>query len=290
MRLSRWHHQLSLTVQRAESKVTGARPPSRGSCIIIVSLTPCERMPCRASAEPVTCKLIQPQCAKAICFSLLQECFILQAQELYQAASHSAAQPLAGMAFSCAAAAPTGSCAALGRVHHVARYPTQLQPSRPSARCSFSFISKLPLPQLFGPSNPSQPQEQSVEHPLYSMDGFEDSSDMYTSLLQQAEDITFNISPAAEQQWAEMRLLQDAERMLVMCIQVCRRLDSGTVALAVWASNGQQHLLTVGPQQQLHTSWLGRGGAGYLVQTPGVAKSAPRWVAFGSQSRHCQSW
>jgi hypothetical protein len=56
------------------------------------------------------------------------------------------------------------------------------------------------------------------------MDGFEDSSDMYSSLLSEAEDITFNISPAAEQQRAEMRLLQDAEHMLMMCIQVGRRL------------------------------------------------------------------
>jgi hypothetical protein len=78
------------------------------------------------------------------------------------------------------------------------------------------------------------------------MDGFEDSSDMYNSLLSKAEDITFNISPAAEQQWAEMRLLQDAERMLVMCIQVCRWLPFKSVSAAAWAGNGQPHLLRVG--------------------------------------------
>lgn len=106
----------------------------------------------------------------------------------------------------------------------IAPQPAQRRPSR-CIRTQFSFISKLPLPSLFGPSSNSQQQQQQQEqqqpvgHPLYSLDGFDDQGDLYSSLLQQAEEITFNISPAAEQ-WAERRMLQEAERMLEICIQV----------------------------------------------------------------------
>jgi hypothetical protein len=51
---------------------------------------------------------------------------------------------------------------------------------------------------------------------LYSVDGAEEQASTYSSLLQQAEDITFNCSSA------DRSMLEDAERMLVLCIEVSK--------------------------------------------------------------------
>jgi hypothetical protein len=87
----------------------------------------------------------------------------------------------------------------------------QLQLSaRRSCCCSFS---KALLPQLFGPKQ-RQTQPDKPASPLYSVDGVEEQASAYSSLLQQAEDITFNCSSA------HRSMLEDAERMLVLCIEV----------------------------------------------------------------------
>lgn len=85
---------------------------------------------------------------------------------------------------------------------------------RRSVACSFT---KFPL--FFGPST-NQPQPQP---PLYSVDGVgDDEGDSgYWRLLQQAEDITFNCPTTQLFGRAGRRcILEDAERMLELCIQV----------------------------------------------------------------------
>lgn len=67
---------------------------------------------------------------------------------------------------------------------------------------------------LFGPASQPQPVQ-----PIHSLDHIEETDSLYSSLLQQAEDITFN-TPELVGRAGNRCMLEDAERMLELCIQV----------------------------------------------------------------------
>jgi hypothetical protein len=87
---------------------------------------------------------------------------------------------------------------------------------RSSVVCLFSLPGGFaPLPLLFGPRQQTRQQQQEHTHqPLHSLDDYCEQSDAYSSLLHQAEDITFSTSPAT------LSMLEEAARMVELCIQV----------------------------------------------------------------------
>lgn len=96
---------------------------------------------------------------------------------------------------------------------------------RSSVVCSFSLPGGFaPLPLLFGPRQ--QPRQQQVQEytpqPLHSLDDYCEQSDAYGSLMHQAEEITFSMSPAT------LSMLEEAERMVEVCIQVGVGCDLGS--------------------------------------------------------------
>lgn len=83
----------------------------------------------------------------------------------------------------------------------------------------------MPLPSLLFGHSQRQQQEQEDSSALYSVDGFQGDpqagGDLYRTLLQQAEEVTFNVGTwAAGSEEQEQRMLQEAEGMLQVCIQV----------------------------------------------------------------------
>jgi hypothetical protein len=88
---------------------------------------------------------------------------------------------------------------------------------RSSVVCSFSLPGGFaPLPQLFGPRQQTRQQhvQEHTPQPLHSLDDYCEQSDAYSSLLHQAEEVTFSMSPAT------LSMLEEAERMVEVCIQV----------------------------------------------------------------------
>lgn len=97
---------------------------------------------------------------------------------------------------------------------------------RSSVVCSFSLPGGFaPLPLLFGPRQQTRQQQQVQEYtpqPLHSLDDYCEQSDAYGSLMHQAEEITFSMSPAT------LSMLEEAERMVEVCIQVGVGCDLGS--------------------------------------------------------------